>query len=192
MVGRRRLVLSFEAQINDIVSYVRSFEQTPNPNAVGSADDEPLTISYDSPYSVDETVDALQRAAVGKNFRIIRVQTLENGLFDPDHENHKQVIVYFCNFQLLNDALTVDPVSVERSAGDVAADIETAQRALGSLKEDQREILVLGIVEGLTHSEIATRTGKPLGTVKTQMRRGLIRLRGLLEEPGEQASGGIA
>ncbi len=92
--------------------------------------------------------------------------------------------------QEYDDALTVDPASVERSAGDVAADIETAQRALASLKEDQREILVLGIVEGLTHSEIATTTGKPLGTVKTQMRRGLIRLRSLLEESeGESAEG---
>ncbi len=98
-----------EQQINDIVSYVRSFEQQPNPNEVGNADDEPLTISYESPYSIDETVDALQRAAIGRNFRIIRVQTLENGLFDPDAENHNQVIVYFCNFQLLNEALAVDP-----------------------------------------------------------------------------------
>jgi RNA polymerase sigma-70 factor (ECF subfamily) len=74
---------------------------------------------------------------------------------------------------------------VERSAGDVVADIETAQRALASLNEDQREILLLGIVEGLTHSEIATTTGKPLGTVKTQMRRGLIRLRSLLDDESE-------
>jgi cytochrome c oxidase cbb3-type subunit 3 len=98
-----------EQQINDVVSYVRSFENTPNPNEVGSATDEPISIVYESPYSVDETVDALQRAAIGKNFRIIRVQTLESGLFDPDHQNHKQVIVYFCNFQLLNEALAVDP-----------------------------------------------------------------------------------
>jgi len=62
-----------------------------------------------------------------------------------------------------------------------AADVAAAQRALARLKPDQREILVLGIVEGLTHSEIATRTGKPLGTVKTHMRRGLLRLRELIE-----------
>ena len=59
----------------------------------------------------------------------------------------------------------------------MAADITIAQRALETLNEGQREILMLGIVEGLTHSEIAIKTGKPLGTVKTQMRRGLIRLR---------------
>ena len=71
-------------------------------------------------------------------------------------------------------------------AGPVAADIETAQRALSRLNKDQREVLVLGIVEGMTHSEIATATGRPLGTVKTQMRRGLIRLREMIEDSSEE------
>jgi RNA polymerase sigma-70 factor (ECF subfamily) len=66
-------------------------------------------------------------------------------------------------------------------ASPVAADVAAARRALAQLKPEQREILLLGIVEGLTHSEIATRTGKPLGTIKTHMRRGLIRLRELIE-----------
>jgi len=65
-------------------------------------------------------------------------------------------------------------------AGAVAVDVSTASRALAQLGEGQREILLLGIVDGLTHSEIATATGKPLGTVKTQMRRGLIKIRELL------------
>jgi DNA-directed RNA polymerase specialized sigma24 family protein len=39
----------------------------------------------------------------------------------------------------------------------------------------------------LTHSEIAVATGKPLGTVKTQMRRGLLKIRELLgESTGEE------
>lgn len=35
----------------------------------------------------------------------------------------------------------------------------------------------MGLLEGMTHSEIAGATGMPLGTVKTQMRRGLIQVR---------------
>ncbi len=98
-----------DAQINDIVSYVRSFENQPDPNPVGNPDDEPLTIAHDSPYSVEDTVKALERAAVGRNFRIIRTQTLEDGLFPEQEQNPNQVIVYFCNFDMVNRALAIDP-----------------------------------------------------------------------------------
>ena len=83
-----------------------------------------------------------------------------------------------------DEAVAVDPDTADENAGAVAADVAIAQRALAKLNDDQREILLLGIVEGLTHSEIATATGKPLGTVKTQMRRGLIKLRELVEQGG--------
>ena len=82
-----------------------------------------------------------------------------------------------------------DPLSVEGSAGVVAADIEVAKRALSTLNETQREVLMLGIVEGLTHSEIALRTGKPLGTVKTQMRRGLIKVREFVDRATADPNG---
>lgn len=98
-----------EQQIDDIVSYVRSFEQQPDPTAVGSADDEPLTISRESPHSVEETVAAVKRAAVGRNFRIIRTQKLEDGFFPEAEQNPDQVIVHFCNFDFLNRALAIDP-----------------------------------------------------------------------------------
>lgn len=71
-------------------------------------------------------------------------------------------------------------------SGAVAVDLAVAERALARLSSDQREVLMLGVVEGLTQSEIATETGRPLGTVKTLMRRGLIRLRALLEEDGTE------
>ena len=58
-----------------------------------------------------------------------------------------------------------------------SSELESARAALAELGEGEREVLMLGIVEGLTHSEIATRTGRPLGTVKTQMRRGLLKVR---------------
>jgi RNA polymerase sigma-70 factor (ECF subfamily) len=92
--------------------------------------------------------------------------------------------------QEYDDAIAVDPATVNRNLGDVAADVEVAQRALATLNEDQREILLLGIVEGMSHSEIATATGKPLGTVKTQMRRGLIKVRALVEPESDEAGEG--
>lgn len=70
----------------------------------------------------------------------------------------------------------------QADAGEVAVEAAAARRALDQLKPDQREILLMGIVGSMTHSEIAAATGKPLGTVKTQMRRGLQKVRALIEE----------
>lgn len=48
---------------------------------------------------------------------------------------------------------------------------------LGQLPADQRKLLEMAFFEGLTHTEIATKTGEPLGTVKTRIRSGLLALR---------------
>jgi RNA polymerase sigma-70 factor (ECF subfamily) len=49
--------------------------------------------------------------------------------------------------------------------------------ALQDLTSPQREVLELAFYEGLSQTEIATRTGAPLGTVKTRTRMALERLR---------------
>jgi DNA-directed RNA polymerase specialized sigma24 family protein len=45
------------------------------------------------------------------------------------------------------------------------------------LRPEQRQVLEMGLLQGLTHSEIAEALHMPLGTVKTMMRRGLIQVR---------------
>jgi RNA polymerase sigma-70 factor (ECF subfamily) len=65
------------------------------------------------------------------------------------------------------------------------AEVAAAKAALEELDAGERETLLLGIVEGMTHSEIATRTGRPLGTVKTQLRRGLEKVRRKLGKRAE-------
>ena len=68
----------------------------------------------------------------------------------------------------------------------VAEDRGLVQMALAQLPEPQRRVIELAFFEGLTQSEIATRLGEPLGTVKTRASLGLERLRGALR--GERLS----
>lgn len=81
---------------------------------------------------------------------------------------------------------------VTGEASDAVADTlhaeqrEIVARALATLPEEQRRTLKLAYFEGLTQSEIATQLGTPLGTVKTRMRTGMMKLRELL---GEQMRG---
>jgi RNA polymerase sigma-70 factor, ECF subfamily len=76
----------------------------------------------------------------------------------------------------------VDP-SVLRSSNDPSLDVEHAEvrglvvAALAELPREQREALELGYFGGLSQSEIAERTGQPLGTIKTRMRLALQKLR---------------
>jgi RNA polymerase sigma-70 factor (ECF subfamily) len=55
------------------------------------------------------------------------------------------------------------------------------REALGELPKDQRQLIEFAFLKGLTHHVIAESLGMPLGTVKTNIRRGLLRLRDLLK-----------
>ena len=63
------------------------------------------------------------------------------------------------------------------------SEIEVRVRgALSQLPADQRQIIVLAYIEGLSQSEIAERLQLPLGTVKSRMRLGYQKVRAALED----------
>ncbi len=59
--------------------------------------------------------------------------------------------------------------------------------AMAQLSPEQREAITTAYFSGLSHSEIAARLGKPLGTIKTRIRLGMMRLREILGPPDEGA-----
>ncbi|MGW2347230.1 sigma factor-like helix-turn-helix DNA-binding protein, partial [Streptomyces sp. NPDC001661] len=54
------------------------------------------------------------------------------------------------------------------------------RRCLRSLSKIQRQSVMLAYYQGLTYKEVAAALSAPLGTIKTRMRDGLIRLRDCL------------
>jgi RNA polymerase sigma-70 factor, ECF subfamily len=61
-------------------------------------------------------------------------------------------------------------------------DAERVRAALAELPNDQRDPIELGFFDGITHEEIARRSGIPLGTIKTRIRSGLRKLRSVLDQ----------
>ena len=83
----------------------------------------------------------------------------------------------------------VSQLQAAPSSGSSAVDTVVADRMLvldelDQLGQPQRGIIELAFFEDLTHAQIAARTGIPLGTVKSHIRRTLERLRTRLEVDG--------
>ena len=82
------------------------------------------------------------------------------------------------------------PANDDIPPGPLDEDVQRAMQALATLSPDQQQVLRLAVHSGLSHQQIADRTGFPLGTVKTHARRGLQRIRETLRDAPDGASTG--
>ena len=78
-------------------------------------------------------------------------------------------------------ALVPDDQLVEESVDSEVADRLVVRQAVEELPDPRRTIVLLAFWEGLSHAEIAETVGLPLGTVKSHVRRGLVKLHQQLE-----------
>jgi len=73
------------------------------------------------------------------------------------------------------DSNPPDPVAA--GSPEESAEVDKVAAVLAALQPEYTRILSMSLYEGYSHSEIASRLQLPLGTVKTRVRRGLIKIR---------------
>ena len=98
-----------ESDINDVVSYVRNFERSTKKLPSLDNDGVSPVLVQESSHDLKTTVENVKAAAVAANYRIIKVQELDKGLVKDGKESGKEIVIYFCNFSLLNNMLALDP-----------------------------------------------------------------------------------
>jgi len=97
--------------------------------------------------------------------------------------HHKAIDALRARKGQMSRQVSLDPVLVEKAGPDVTEralqelDRDAIKQALTTLPDEQRQPVLMAYFEGLTHVEIAERTGVPLGTVKSRLRLGLVKMR---------------
>lgn len=75
------------------------------------------------------------------------------------------------------------------NTAEISAEAALAHRALAQLDPKERRVILLSTYQGMSHGQIAEHTGLPLGTVKTYIRRGLMRVNDMLQSRNRPLSG---
>ncbi|GAA5162028.1 ECF RNA polymerase sigma factor SigK [Ornithinimicrobium tianjinense] len=86
-------------------------------------------------------------------------------------------------YEARQEAVPYDSTAEE---GEMRIEASRVRRAIDAVGEPHRTTLLLAYFEGLTHREVAERTQVPLGTAKTRIRDGLLKMRTAMAPGGEQ------
>jgi RNA polymerase sigma-70 factor (ECF subfamily) len=87
---------------------------------------------------------------------------------------------------LLSEDLPATADTDPSASANLAERADLVKRALAQLEPQQRQAIECSFYDGLSHSEIADRLSKPLGTIKTYIRQGLIRMREMLRTESDR------
>lgn len=113
--------------------------------------------------------------------------SLKTWLMGITHKKVADALIRRSRHQRDIDAVTVagaSEVSRQDAPTDSVVDFVVLADELDRLPEQQRTVLEMAFYEDLTQAQIAQRTGLPLGTVKSNTRRGLMRMKKRLEVDG--------
>ncbi len=114
--------------------------------------------------------------------------------FDPERGNPEAWLISLVRYRALDiarrrareipglempESEDPDPDPLDRLIE--SSDGAALHRCLQTLEADRRKLLLMAFVEGMTHSDLASRLEMPLGTVKSWIRRALMSLKGCLE-----------
>ena len=148
-----------------------------------------------SPILFGTLVRILRRRAVAEEaLQDVFISVWERaGQFQPERGNALAWMLAIARYRAI-DLIRREkavPLAVLEAAEDVSDEPESVpwlssdailERCLNLLSEPQRNCIVLAFVDGRSHDEIAQRTGNPLGTIKSWIRRGLQSLRQCIEQ----------
>lgn len=111
------------------------------------------------------------------------------GRYDPARSSEPTYVTMIARRRLIDrkrraarapapQPLADDPIGPEGTARvEIEDEAAKAEAVLAGLRADERRVIQMAVYQGLTHEQIAAETGLPVGTVKTHIRRGLIRVR---------------
>lgn len=130
--------------------------------------------------------------------------SVRQGRYDPSKGSEATFVATIARRRLI-DRIRKKKVQTGELAGDIAEagpaprpapelgeQARMAAEVMGELTEAQQLAIRMAVLHGLTHEQVAEATGMPLGTVKTHIRRGLIRMREKLGQVGLQPGKGGA
>jgi RNA polymerase sigma-70 factor, ECF subfamily len=161
-------------------------------SALRSSDENAIALLYDRYSSIVYSVALRVLADTGAAEDVLQevfMQLWRNpGLFDSSRGNLGAWLAVIARNRAIDILRKRHPetditgvvVSVEPDmAGNAqrTRDAEKVRGALGAMPPAQRSVVEMAYFEGLTHTEIAAKTGEPLGTIKTRIRAGLLALR---------------